>query len=64
MAIFVNFPTIPGLGNFGGFEFWLEDRKAAGRPALYGAMGALLGKAGQSPILPACSRTSCRPRRS
>jgi len=51
MALFFNFPTIPGLGNFGGFEFWLEDRKAAGRPALYGAMGALLGSAGKSPIL-------------
>jgi multidrug efflux pump len=51
IGIFVNFPTIPGLGNFGGFEFWLEDRKSVGRPALYGAMGALLGKAGESPVL-------------
>ncbi|HUQ12550.1 MAG TPA: efflux RND transporter permease subunit, partial [Steroidobacteraceae bacterium] len=51
MGIFANFPTIPGLGDFGGFEFWLEDRKAAGRPAMYGAMGAILGKAGASPIL-------------
>ena len=51
MALFFNFPTIPGLGNFGGFEFWLEDRKAAGRPALYGALGALMGAAGKSPVL-------------
>ena len=51
MAMFFNFPTIPGLGNFGGFEFWLEDRKAIGRPALYGALGALMGSAGKSPIL-------------
>jgi multidrug efflux pump len=51
IGIFVNFPTIPGLGNFGGFEFWLEDRKSVGRPALYGAMGALLGKAGDNPVL-------------
>ncbi|MEO8019195.1 MAG: multidrug efflux RND transporter permease subunit [Pseudomonadota bacterium] len=51
IGIFVNFPTIPGLGNFGGFEFWLEDRKSVGRPALYGAMGALLGKAGNNPTL-------------
>ena len=50
MAMFFNFPTIPGLGNFGGFEFWLEDRKAAGRPALYGALGALMGAAGKSPV--------------
>ncbi|HEU4781081.1 MAG TPA: multidrug efflux RND transporter permease subunit [Steroidobacteraceae bacterium] len=45
MAFFANFPTIAGLGQFGGFDFWLEDRSAAGREALYGAMGALLGKA-------------------
>jgi multidrug efflux pump len=51
MALFFNFPTIPGLGNFGGFEFWLEDRKAAGRPALYGALGAMLGAAGKSEVL-------------
>jgi multidrug efflux pump len=51
MAFFVNFPTIPGLGEFGGFEFWLEDRKALGRPGMYGAMGALLGQAGNNAIL-------------
>jgi len=51
MALFFNFPTIPGLGNFGGFEFWLEDRKAAGRPALYGALGALMGAAGKSSVV-------------
>jgi multidrug efflux pump len=51
MGIFANFPTIPGLGEFGGFEFWLEDRKSVGRPALYGGMGALLGKAGNNEIL-------------
>src|SRR6188768_528791 len=51
MAFFFNFPTIPGLGDFGGFEFWLEDRKGMGRPALYGGMGALLGKAGTSDVL-------------
>ena len=49
MAFFANFPTIAGLGQFGGFDFWLEDRKGAGRPALYGAMGALLGKTAQQP---------------
>jgi multidrug efflux pump len=51
MALFFNFPTIPGLGNFGGFEFWLEDRKAAGRPALYGALGAMMGAASKSPVV-------------
>jgi multidrug efflux pump len=49
MAFFANFPTIAGLGQFGGFDFWLEDRKAMGRPALYGAMGGLLGKTADNP---------------
>ena len=51
MAMFFNFPTVSGLGEFGGFDFWLEDRKGAGRQALYGAMGAMMGKAAQSPIV-------------
>jgi multidrug efflux pump len=51
MAFFANFPTIAGLGQFGGFDFWLEDRAGAGRPALYEAMGALLGKAANNPNL-------------
>ncbi len=51
MALFFNFPTIPGLGDFGGFEFWLEDRKAAGRPALYGALGAMMGATSKSPVV-------------
>jgi multidrug efflux pump len=51
MAMFFNFPTVSGLGEFGGFDFWLEDRKGAGRQALYGAMGALMGKASQSAIV-------------
>jgi multidrug efflux pump len=49
MAFFANFPTIAGLGQFGGFDFWLEDRKGAGRQALYGAMGAMLGKTTGNP---------------
>jgi multidrug efflux pump len=48
MAFFANFPTVSGLGEFGGFEFWLEDRKAAGRPALYGALGTIMGKTAQN----------------
>ena len=51
MALFFNFPTIPGLGEFGGFDFWLEDRAGAGRGALYGAMGAMLGKGTNNPNL-------------
>ncbi len=48
MAFFANFPTIAGLGAFGGFDFWLEDRAGKGRQELYGAMGAMLGKATQN----------------
>ena len=51
MAMFFNFPTIPGLGDFGGFEFWLEDRKATGRPALYGALGAMMGATSKSAVV-------------
>ena len=51
IALFFNFPTIPGLGELGGFDFWLEDRTGAGRQALYGAMGAMLGKSANNPNL-------------
>jgi multidrug efflux pump len=51
MAFFANFPTVSGLGEFGGFEFWLEDRKAAGRQALYGALGAVMGKTANNPVV-------------
>jgi len=30
----INLPTIRGLGQFGGFDFYLEDRSGLGRPAL------------------------------
>ena len=57
---------IPGLGDFGGFEFWLEDRKAAGTAGAVSArMGALVGKAAQEPGRAGrAAATSCRPRRS
>jgi multidrug efflux pump len=50
-TFFLNLPTIRGLGAFGGFDFWLEDRAGVGRGALYGAMGQLLQEAGQSKVL-------------
>jgi multidrug efflux pump len=51
LALFFNFPTIQGLGDFGGFDFWLEDRAGVGRQALYGAMGTMMGKATNNPNL-------------
>jgi multidrug efflux pump len=50
--IFVmNLPTVNGLGAFGGFDMYLQDRSGAGRAALAQAMGTLLGKASQDPTL-------------
>jgi multidrug efflux pump len=50
--IFVlNLPTVNGLGQFGGFDMYLQDRSGQGRDALAGAMGTLLGKAGENKAL-------------
>ncbi len=46
-TVFVaNNPTIRGLSQFGGFEFYLEDRAGLGRDALAAAQGQLLQSAG------------------
>ncbi len=47
----VNMPTIRGLGAFGGFSFFLEDRAGLGRDALLEAQQTMLQEAAQSPIL-------------
>ena len=47
----VNVPTVSGLGQFGGFDMFLEDRGGSGRPALDQAVGTLLGQAGQDKVL-------------
>ena len=47
----VNVPTVSGLGQFGGFDMFLEDRGGSGRPALDQAVGTLLAKAGQDKVL-------------
>ncbi|KRE89542.1 multidrug transporter [Frateuria sp. Soil773] len=50
--IFVaNIPTVQGLGQFGGFDMYLQDRSGAGRDALTQARNTLLGKAAQNPVL-------------
>jgi multidrug efflux pump len=51
IAFFRGLPTIRGLGTFGGFDFWLQDRTGVGRDALYGGMGQLMQAAAQSPVL-------------
>jgi multidrug efflux pump len=46
-AFVVNLPTINGLGQFGGFDLYLQDRAGAGHHALIDARNLLLGKAAQ-----------------
>jgi multidrug efflux pump len=41
----INLPTVNGLGQFGGFDMYLQDRSGKGREALGQALGQLLGKA-------------------
>jgi HAE1 family hydrophobic/amphiphilic exporter-1 len=54
----VNPPAIQGLGNFGGFNFQLQDRRTDSDLAtLLQSMGMLLGKANQTPGLQAVFST-------
>ncbi|HBC50465.1 MAG TPA: hydrophobe/amphiphile efflux-1 family RND transporter, partial [Stenotrophomonas maltophilia] len=45
----VNLPTVQGLGQFGGFDMWLQDRSGAGYEQLTQARNILLGQAAQKP---------------
>ncbi|WP_374011608.1 multidrug efflux RND transporter permease subunit [Pseudoxanthomonas koreensis] len=47
----VNLPTVQGLGQFGGFDMWLQDRTGQGQEALTQARNTLLGKAAQDASL-------------
>ena len=47
----INLPTVRGLGQFGGFDMYLQDRSGAGREALTKARNILLGKAAKSPVV-------------
>ncbi|GAA5082426.1 multidrug efflux RND transporter permease subunit [Lysobacter panacisoli] len=49
----INLPTVSGLGQFGGFDMYLQDRQGQGRAALTEARNTLLGKAGQNTALTA-----------
>jgi multidrug efflux pump len=50
-VFFINLPTIRGLGQFSGFDFFLEDRSGKGREALATAQNTMLAKATTSPIV-------------
>ncbi|KAF1722632.1 multidrug efflux RND transporter permease subunit [Pseudoxanthomonas wuyuanensis] len=43
----VNLPTVNGLGQFGGFDMYLQDRTGQGQEALTQARNILLGKAAE-----------------
>lgn len=47
----VNLPTVQGLGQFGGFDMYLQDRSGAGYAALAEARNTLLANAAQNPVL-------------
>jgi multidrug efflux pump len=47
----INLPTIRGLGVFGGFDFYLEDRAGLGRAALTAAQTTALEKAAHDATL-------------
>ena len=57
----INLPTVNGLGEFGGFYMYLQDRSGQGRDALMQAMGTLLGKANQNPALTAVRPNTLEP---
>jgi multidrug efflux pump len=49
--VVMNVPTVQGLGQFGGFDMYLQDRGGAGRDALAKARDTLLDKARQDRTL-------------
>jgi multidrug efflux pump len=50
-AYLINLPTIRGLGVFGGFDFYLEDRAGLGRAALTAAQTTVLDQAAHDATL-------------
>ena len=50
-AFAVNMPTVRGLGQFGGFDMYLQDRTGKGYQALTRARDQLLAEANKSPQL-------------
>ncbi|MDE2263063.1 MAG: efflux RND transporter permease subunit, partial [Gammaproteobacteria bacterium] len=46
-----NRPAIRGMGDFGGFDFYLEDRGGLGRTALTQAQDTLISHAANDPVL-------------
>ncbi|MGV0023573.1 efflux RND transporter permease subunit, partial [Phormidesmis priestleyi] len=57
----VEVAPIPGIGNFGGFEFHLQDRTGLGFPALGETLGKFLGRATTYPSAQSPELTGLRP---
>ena len=51
LVLAFNPPAIPGLGNTGGFEFYLQNRGEGGVAKLKQSMYAMMGAAQKSPVL-------------
>ncbi len=49
--VVVNLPTVHGLGQFGGFDMYLEDVSGRGRPALDRALQTVLAKGAKDKVL-------------
>jgi HAE1 family hydrophobic/amphiphilic exporter-1 len=56
-----NFPAINGVGNFGGFEFHLQDRANLGFDAIGAALGQFIGRANTYPSPSRPQLTGLRP---
>jgi multidrug efflux pump len=61
MAFVINLPTIRGLGQFGGFDMYLQDRNGIGHDALAAAAGMAFAKAGERPNVLAGVRPNVLP---
>jgi multidrug efflux pump len=60
-VLFISLPTIIGLGQVGGFDFYLEDRSGQGRPALDAALGTLLKETTQEKELARVRQNAVQP---
>jgi hydrophobic/amphiphilic exporter-1 (mainly G- bacteria), HAE1 family len=56
-----NLPAIPGIGNFGGFEFHLQDRQGNGLAAMGDVLGKFMGRAETYPSAQSPQLTGLRP---
>ncbi|HUI61853.1 MAG TPA: multidrug efflux RND transporter permease subunit [Steroidobacteraceae bacterium] len=57
----INLPTIRGLGQFGGFDFYLEDRSGLGRQALTEAQETTVRTATADPVLTSVRANTLQP---